>query len=112
MKYFGLRAKIVGVFVGLYGLFFILLLGWIVDHTQSDFLAEIDESLHQSVNEITEARLTLDQILSDKMDYKALALKSEDKKERITLYNKHLLKVSCANLLTECRNAWEMIIGT
>ena len=72
---------------------------------------EIKISEHSTVNEITEARLTLNQILSDKKDYKALALKSEDKDERVALYNKHLLKVSCANLLTECRNAWEMIIG-
>lgn len=74
-----------------------------------DIAMKISE--HSTVNEITEARLTLNQILSDKANYKTLALKTDDKDERIALYNKHLLKVSCANLLTECRNAWEIIIG-
>jgi len=45
MKRPSLRAQLVGVFVLLYGIPFIVLLVWMMNHIQEDFLAEVDDQL-------------------------------------------------------------------
>ncbi|PLX29106.1 MAG: hypothetical protein C0600_08985 [Ignavibacteria bacterium] len=57
MKRFSLRTQIVGVFVLFYGALFILLLMWMMQHIQSDFLEEVDAELHETANSIEEILL-------------------------------------------------------
>jgi heavy metal sensor kinase len=52
MKKPSLRIKIVGVFVLVYGALFILLLGWMIQHMENDFLEEIDEDLLRTATEL------------------------------------------------------------
>lgn len=52
MKRFSLRTQIVGVFVLFYGALFILLLMWMMQHVQTDFLEEVDMELHATAHEV------------------------------------------------------------
>lgn len=52
MKKPSLRVKIVGVFVLVYGALFILLLGWMMQHVENDFLEEIDKDLLRTATEL------------------------------------------------------------
>ncbi len=64
-----------------------------------------------TVNEITEARVILDEIIGDKTDFREAAFKEKDKSRQRMLYEKHLLRISAETLKQECRAAWERIAG-
>ena len=52
MRPLSLRVRIVGVFVLIYGALFVLLLGWMMQHIEKDFLSEIDENLRVTATEL------------------------------------------------------------
>ncbi len=52
MRPLSLRVKIVSVFVLVYGAVFVLLLGWMMQHIEDDFLKEIDQNLLITATEI------------------------------------------------------------
>lgn len=52
MRPLSLRVRIVGVFVLLYGVLFVFLLGWMMLHIEEDFLSEIDQNLRVTAGEL------------------------------------------------------------
>lgn len=86
-----------------------------VKMTAEDLGFAVDSRLticeNTTVNELSTARLTLDEILNDDRDFKSMAIKEKDSASRIVLYERHLLQVSSETLKNECTNLWNIITG-